>query len=914
MQRIDTEKLLNDNPIEEIIRRYAKLKKNGPHMKCTCPFHDDHHASLTITPKKNLAKCFACGWSGDAIAFVMDFTKKSFKDACEEIDSKSVSKLVSNPVSKSPSKKPEKEWTQVTPPNEPLGEITHFKHGSPSAFWVYHLDNGHLLGYVLRFDTPDGKEVLPYTYCTDGAGNFQWRFQGFGTPRPMYNLHLIAANLNATILLVEGEKSADAAQKELDPARVVVSTWPGGSMSIAHVDWVPLYGRKVLLWPDNDVQGISAMLHVRHIVGKELALCKIVPPDTTLPKGWDCADKEWQPGELRDFVLSRLVDDIPANHGESMWKMAQIDRTSVYEFGIDYDRWVFRELKRTEPEPPPPLPMLEELEERNEAPIETQDYIGYTRHFKFLGWDKFEGAMRHHFFQLEAKATIGMSASSISKSALISIAPLRFWETYFPGSKASINIDAAQEFLIRTSIAQGPFNEKYVRGRGAWMDNGRVIIHTGSELIVDGKTVSLGSIKSRYVYETSDHLGVVSIDPLNTKQANRLIDILSLLNWEREVNTFLLAGWSIIAPFCGALRWRPHIWLTGSAGTGKSWVFTNIIRRLLGETALAVQGETTEAGLRQTLNHDALPVVFDEAEAEDKRSGDRIQNILSLMRSASTDDGGLLLKGSAGGVAKSFSIRSCFAFASIGIQAAQQSDRSRITILSMKALPSESPIKTQRWQDLQRLYNEVMTDEFVYRLQARTVSLLPIIIKNSITFANAAAAHLGEQRQGDQLGPIIAGAYSLFSDKEVTYDKALEWIATKDWTEEQNLDQSKDERSLLAFIMDSMTRVEGEHTTVERQIGELVQIAAADNMMFSVGTELTNANNRLKRLGIRVENKEIMISNSSDQIRKILKETAWAKNHHRLLLRLPGAYEKQCVRFASGITTRAVAIPLSILD
>ena len=102
-----------------------------------------------------------------------------------------------------------------------------------------------------------------------------------------------------------------------------------------------------------------------------------------------------------------------------------------------------------------------------------------------------------------------------------------------------------------------------------------------------------------------------------------------------------------MSPFCGALKWRPHIWLTGSAGTGKSWVFKNVVRRLLGETALAVQGETSEAGLRQTLGHDALPVVFDEADIDDRRSADRIQNILTLMRSASTDDGGLLLKGSA---------------------------------------------------------------------------------------------------------------------------------------------------------------------------------------------------------------------------------------------------------------------------
>ena len=374
-----------------------------------------------------------------------------------------------------------------------------------------------------------------------------------------------------------------------------------------------------------------------------------------------------------------------------------------------------------------------------------------------------------------------------------------------------------------------------------------------------------------------------------------------------------------MSPFCGALKWRPHIWLTGSAGTGKSWVFKNVVRRLLGETALAVQGETSEAGLRQTLGHDALPVVFDEADIDDRRSADRIQNILTLMRSASTDDGGLLLKGSATGQAKSFSIRSCFAFASIGVQASQQSDRSRITLLSMKALPKDSPVRAKRWEELQRVYNETVTDEFVERLQARTVHLLPTILKNTHTFSNAAAAVLGEQRTGDQLGALLAGAYSLFSDAEITFEAAKDWVSDKDWSEERNLQGTRDEIALLGFIMDQLVQVEGyEGKRYERTIGELVELAAQKKA--GIGVTVTEAQEKLNRIGIKTrweaehQTDFVYISNSASSILKLLKESAWSKNHNKILLRLPGAVEKDSMRFGSGAPTRAVGIPIGVLS
>src|SRR3546814_12688673 len=81
-----------------------------------------------------------------------------------------------------------------------------------------------------------------------------------------------------------------------------------------------------------------------------------------------------------------------------------------------------------------------------------------------------------------------------------------------------------------------------------------------------------------------------------------------------------LAGWIAIAVICGALNWRPHVWLTGSSGSGKSWLLDNVIRPLIGAIAVYCQSNSTEAGIRQTLATDARPVLFDEAESEDAKA------------------------------------------------------------------------------------------------------------------------------------------------------------------------------------------------------------------------------------------------------------------------------------------------------
>ena len=78
MDRLEIEKL-RELPIEAVAER---LGLNVVRHKCLCPFHEDHHASLSFRVSKNTFRCFVCGASGGTIDLVMRHLHLGFREAC----------------------------------------------------------------------------------------------------------------------------------------------------------------------------------------------------------------------------------------------------------------------------------------------------------------------------------------------------------------------------------------------------------------------------------------------------------------------------------------------------------------------------------------------------------------------------------------------------------------------------------------------------------------------------------------------------------------------------------------------------------------------------------------------------------------------------------------------------------------
>jgi len=77
--------LLETVDIVDTIDSYLILKKSGANFKASCPFHDEKSASFTVSPQKQIFKCFGCGVGGNAIKFVQDLERLTFPEAVEKL-------------------------------------------------------------------------------------------------------------------------------------------------------------------------------------------------------------------------------------------------------------------------------------------------------------------------------------------------------------------------------------------------------------------------------------------------------------------------------------------------------------------------------------------------------------------------------------------------------------------------------------------------------------------------------------------------------------------------------------------------------------------------------------------------------------------------------------------------------------
>lgn len=84
----DIENLLSHLRIEEVVGDEIELKKSGANYKGLCPFHPDTTPSFSVSPTKNICKCFVCGAGGNAIKFYSMYHKISYEEAVGELAKK----------------------------------------------------------------------------------------------------------------------------------------------------------------------------------------------------------------------------------------------------------------------------------------------------------------------------------------------------------------------------------------------------------------------------------------------------------------------------------------------------------------------------------------------------------------------------------------------------------------------------------------------------------------------------------------------------------------------------------------------------------------------------------------------------------------------------------------------------------
>lgn len=88
ISRATTEKVKDRADIEEVVGDYVPLKKKGQNLWACCPFHNEKSPSFSVSPAKQIYKCFGCGKAGDPIQFVMDIEGIGFNEAIRHLAQK----------------------------------------------------------------------------------------------------------------------------------------------------------------------------------------------------------------------------------------------------------------------------------------------------------------------------------------------------------------------------------------------------------------------------------------------------------------------------------------------------------------------------------------------------------------------------------------------------------------------------------------------------------------------------------------------------------------------------------------------------------------------------------------------------------------------------------------------------------
>lgn len=344
--------------IAQLIGSSLQLKKRGKNHVARCPFHDERSASFNVRNVGQFFHCYGCGKNGDALTWLIEYHGLDFIAACKTLDDRAFEKLEFKRPKAHIDEAPAPAYDTRLVPLMPvpdhapalLGDdgwtVPIFNPGKdktsrwkPTRADEYRNSRGLLLGYVLRSDF-NGQKITPtVTWCARPDGSETWALCQFPPLRPLCGLFDLAQKPDAPAMVVEGEKCRAAGAGALSPYAVV--TWPGGSNGLGGtrwhdatrgwhhlpplVDWSPLAGRDVVLFPDADEPGRRVMLghedssgrwhpgvvdFLVHAGVKSIRMIDVFDR----PKGWDIADAldpeidGWSPRQLAAWAKQRVVE------------------------------------------------------------------------------------------------------------------------------------------------------------------------------------------------------------------------------------------------------------------------------------------------------------------------------------------------------------------------------------------------------------------------------------------------------------------------------------------------------------------------------------------------------------------------------------------------------------------------------
>jgi hypothetical protein len=299
-------------PMAYYSKERLKLLGRGDWRSAICPFHPDKNPSLRINIFRGGFLCHGCGEKGGD---VLDFHKLRYSlGFVEAVNDLGAWESETSVIRRSGPLAPETQGDPVKQAARRLATPILNKGYLPQALHVYRDSQGTPLYYKIRAKHPKTGEkwIRPMhfdeNHCVLGEPKFP-------DGKPLYGLELLSSRPFETVVICEGENSADALLKS-----GVLAITSGGANSAQAADWSPVANRKVLIWPDHDEPGLAYANDVIEILADRRCSAKVL--DTSclgLSLGEDAVDWLWRNPSARCDDVLRLpttvsTADVPERH------------------------------------------------------------------------------------------------------------------------------------------------------------------------------------------------------------------------------------------------------------------------------------------------------------------------------------------------------------------------------------------------------------------------------------------------------------------------------------------------------------------------------------------------------------------------------------------------------------------------
>lgn len=421
-----------------------------------------------------------------------------------------------------------------------------------------------------------------------------------------------------------------------------------------------------------------------------------------------------------------------------------------------------------------------------------------------LGHDEETG--KYYYITSENSQVVPLPANGHNELGFCRLIPNEsYWIKNYPKKSKGVDEDDvvitvnwknARNDLMERSLRVGEYNPEKLRGVGVWEEHNNFVFNNGDNVF--------GRIESQNFHYLKGKKIETKIETVDKEKARALLSTLwksfNSLSYHNKNHSIILASWIIQQYIFSVLPWRFHLWIRGSAGTGKSSILKIMESLCINPLFVA---NASEAGIVQDVKNNATALIHDELESlVNGRENFMLDSIMNLARRMSKNESGKKLRGTTSGNSAKYNTNLCLLFGSIKTSIISEADTSRFFVVDLENT-KDQPL--EKWKLIKKGFDDCAKEKntiFNY-----IFSQIPTILENrDLIFKYIHDNHKIDSRLVDQLATMLA-CVNVFLSEDLISAEDVEWYITEfdllgeDSYYDQNLKMQETDDDVLTELL-----------------------------------------------------------------------------------------------------------------